>query len=146
MLRFLSPKVGGTGSSTGTSAWRYQNLGVPQNENRPEGRDKNGRFTGQDHGTSPQICQTYANANMSFNFPCSKGKKIFFFMTDFRRRGMICLEWFSEAGSAPIRSAVKFYFNIDVSKKISTFSKNIFSVDKIFLKKFGSKKKYRKKI
>ena len=24
------------------------------------------------------------------------------------------LEWFSEAGSAPIRSAVKFYFDIDV--------------------------------
>ena len=24
------------------------------------------------------------------------------------------LEWFSEAGSAPIRSAMKFYFDIDV--------------------------------
>ena len=36
------------------------------------------------------------------------------------------LEWFSEAGSAPIRSAVKFYFDIDVRIFFSTSSKNIF--------------------
>ena len=35
------------------------------------------------------------------------------------------LEWFSEAGSAPIRSAVKFYFEIDV-RIFFNFFKNIF--------------------
>ena len=35
------------------------------------------------------------------------------------------LEWFSEAGSAPIRSAVKFYFDIDVRKCFQLFQ-NIF--------------------
>ena len=36
------------------------------------------------------------------------------------------LEWFSEAGRAPIRSAEKFYFDIDVRGFFQTFSKNIF--------------------
>ena len=36
-------------------------------------------------------------------------------------------EWFSEAGSAPIRSAVKFYFDIDVLFFFPIFfKKNIF--------------------
>ena len=47
------------------------------------------------------------------------------------------LEWFSEAGSAPIRSAVTFYFDIDVRIFFSTSSKNIFSIDQ--------KKSHRKK-
>ena len=43
------------------------------------------------------------------------------------------LEWFSEAGSAPIRSAVTFYFDIDVRIFFSTSSKNIFrSIKKKF--------------
>ena len=46
-------------------------------------------------------------------------------------------EWFSEAESAPIRSAVKFYFDIDVRIFFSTSSKNIFSIDQ--------KKSHRKK-
>ena len=36
------------------------------------------------------------------------------------------LEWFSEAGSAPIRSAVKFYFDTDVRIFSNFFPKNIF--------------------
>ena len=36
------------------------------------------------------------------------------------------LGWFSEAGSAPIRSAVKFYFDIDVRTVLQLFLKNIF--------------------
>ena len=35
------------------------------------------------------------------------------------------LEWISEAGSTPIRSAVKFYFDIDVRKCFQLFQ-NIF--------------------
>jgi len=40
------------------------------------------------------------------------------------------LEWFSEAGSARIRSAVKFYFDIDVRIFFPFVFKKIFSIDK----------------
>ena len=39
------------------------------------------------------------------------------------------LEWFSEAGSAPIRSAVKFYFDIDVRIFFQLLQKKDFSID-----------------
>ena len=58
-----------------------------------------------------------------------------------RSRFRVVLEAVAEAESATIRSAVKFYFNIDVSKKISTFSKNIFSVDEKYFEKFWVEKK-----
>ena len=49
------------------------------------------------------------------------------------------LEWILEAESAPIRSAVKFCFDIDVRKNFSTFSKIIFSIDpKIFCQILGN--------
>ena len=52
------------------------------------------------------------------------------------------LEPFSEAESAPIRSAVKFYFDIDVRIFFSTSSKNIFSIDpKKKVRKFSKKSK-----
>ena len=41
----------------------------------------------------------------------------------------VVYEPFSEVDSAPIRSAVKFYFDIDVRIFLSTSSKNIFSID-----------------
>ena len=53
-----------------------------------------------------------------------------FFLWDFREVSQNALECFSEAGSAPIRSAVKFFFYIGVPKNFfSTSSKNIFSID-----------------
>ena len=59
------------------------------------------------------------------------------------------LEWFSEAGSAPIRSAVQFYFDIDVRIFFSTSSKNIFSIDQKKSWKsrtFSKSRKFSKKI
>ena len=44
----------------------------------------------------------------------------------------VVLEAFAEAESAPIRSAVKFYFDIDVSKKIEIFILNIFDFFRFF--------------
>ena len=40
------------------------------------------------------------------------------------------LEWFSEAGSAPIRSAVKFYFDIDVRIFFQLLQKYVFDRSK----------------
>ena len=51
------------------------------------------------------------------------------------------LEWFSEAGSAPIRSAVHFYFVIDVRIFFQLLQKNIFDRSK---KKLGKNPKNRK--
>ena len=39
------------------------------------------------------------------------------------------LEWFSGTGSAPIRSAVKFYFDIDVRIFFQLLQKIFFSID-----------------
>ena len=52
------------------------------------------------------------------------------------------LEWFSEAGSAPIRSAMKFYFDIDVRIFFNFFKKIFFSIDQ---KKIGKSWKFSKK-
>ena len=49
------------------------------------------------------------------------------------------LEWFSEAGSAPIRSAVKFYFDIDVRIFFQLLQKIFFrSIKKKVGKKVGN--------
>ena len=55
------------------------------------------------------------------------------------------LEWFSEAGSAPIRSAVKFYFDIDVRIFSQLFLIFFFSNEQtIFWKIDNSRQKLKK--
>ena len=56
-----------------------------------------------------------------YGFPQSVRKNIFFLAAT-----NYTLEWFSEAGSAPIRSAVKFYFDIDVRIFFNFFKKYFF--------------------
>ena len=53
-----------------------------------------------------------------------------FYFRQRNTRENYALEWFSKAESAPIRSAMKFYFDIDVRKCFSTYSKNFSSTEK----------------
>ena len=49
---------------------------------------------------------------------------------------MYALEWFSNAESARIRSAARFYGFLDVRKKFQLFRKIFFSIDSFFWKYF----------
>ena len=66
----------------------------------------------------------------------------------FTKKKSICqnytLEWFSEAGSASIRSAVKFYVILDVRIFFQLLQKNIFSIDQKKFRKFSKKWKFSK--
>ena len=60
----------------------------------------------------------------------NRGTKTVFFLW---MQNYYALEWFSEAESACIRSAVKFCFDIDVRNFFSTLLKIFFSIDPKFL-------------
>ena len=63
------------------------------------------------------------------DFFLNRSKNLVFLYTFSKCCQNYTLEWFSEAGSAPIRSAVKFPFDIDVRFFPNCLKKYIFSVD-----------------